>query len=157
MWCQTKNFCEILQYYFGRAKIKLNIIKNNIFRERYNKNNDLFIHLRLGDVELRTTNIIQYYENIINSIPFDKGYISSDDINHPVFQNLKNNYNLTILNLDEEETIMFGSTCKNIILSGGTFSWLIGFFAFFSKNIYYPNIQNKWYGDIFIFPNWKMI
>ena len=157
MWCQTKNFCEILQYYFGRAKIKLNIIKNNIFRERYNKNNDLFIHLRLGDVELRTTNIIQYYENIINSIPFDKGYISSDDINHPLFQNLKNNYNLTILNLDEEETIMFGSTCKNIILSGGTFSWLIGFFAFFSKNIYYPNIQNKWYGDIFIFPNWKMI
>ena len=49
---------------------------------------------------------------------------------------------------------MFGSTCNTIILSGGTFSWLIGFFAYYSKNINYPINNNKWYGDIFIFNNW---
>jgi hypothetical protein len=51
---------------------------------------------------------------------------------------------------------MFASTCNHIVLSGGTFSWLIGFLAFFSKSIYYPRIKNKWYGDIFIFPHWEM-
>jgi len=53
---------------------------------------------------------------------------------------------------------MFASTCNNLILSGGTFSWLIGFLAFYSKNIYYPlDNKNKWYGDIFIFPEWTGI
>ena len=52
---------------------------------------------------------------------------------------------------------MFGSTCNNIVLSGGTFSWLIGFLAIKSENIYYPEIKQKWYGDIFSFSNWKKI
>jgi len=52
---------------------------------------------------------------------------------------------------------MFGSTCNNIVLSGGTFSWLIGFLAIKSENIYYPELKEKWYGDIFSFLNWKNI
>jgi hypothetical protein len=54
---------------------------------------------------------------------------------------------------------MFGNTCKHIVLSGGTFSWMIGFFAYNAKNIYYPKIKNeqRWYGDIFDLPNWKAI
>jgi hypothetical protein len=60
--------------------------------------------------------------------------------------------------MTEVDTIMFGSTCNNIILSGGTFSWLIGFLAFFSKNIFYPKMQEKWYDiNIFDFENWKSI
>ena len=157
MWCQTKEFTYALKYYFSKAKTKINIIKNNIFRERYSKNNDLYIHLRLGDVKSRIKNVYQYYEKAISQIQFDNGFISSDDLNSPICLFLIHKYNLKILNYDEIETIMFASTCKHIILSGGTFSWLIGFFAFFSENIYYPNIDNKWYGDIFIFPEWKMI
>jgi len=157
MWCQTKEFTYALKYYFGKAKTKINIIKNNIFRERYSKNNDLYIHLRLGDVKSRINNVYQYYEKAISQIHFDNGFISSDDENSPICQFLIQEYNLKILNYDETDTIKFASTCKHIILSGGTFSWLIGFFAFFSENIYYPNIDNKWYGDIFFFPDWKMI
>jgi hypothetical protein len=157
MWCQTKEFTYALKYYFSKAKTKINIIKNNIFRERYSKNNDLYIHLRLGDVKSRIKNVYQYYKKAISQIHFNNGFISSDDLNSPICQFLIHKYNLKILNYDEIETIKFASTCKHIILSGGTFSWLIGFFAFFSENIYYPNIDNKWYGDIFIFPHWKMI
>lgn len=157
MWCQTKEFTYALEYYFGKAKIKINIIKNNIFRERYCKNNDLYIHLRLGDVKSRFKNVYQYYKKAISQIKFENGFISSDDVNSPICKFLINEYNLKVLNYDEIETIMFASTCKHMVLSGGTFSWLIGFFAFFSENIYYPNIHNKWYGDIFIFSHWKMI
>ena len=157
MWCQTKEFCYALKYYFGKVKIKLNIIKNNIFRKRYGKNNDLYIHLRLGYVESRFENVYKYYEKAISQIQFENGFISSDDVNSSICQFLIHKYNLKVLNYNEIETIMFASTCNHIVLSGGTFSWLIGFFAFFSKNIYYPNIRDKWYGDIFVFPHWKMI
>jgi hypothetical protein len=51
---------------------------------------------------------------------------------------------------------MFGSTTKNIILSGGTFSWLIGFLGFYSK-ILYPNFRCQWFGSIFVFDDWSRI
>lgn len=156
MWCQTQSFCYVLKNYFGRAKIKINIIKNNLFKKRYEKNNDLFIHLRLGDVESRVTNIYNSYDSVISDIEFTNGFLSSDDINNDICKRLIDKHKLKIYNSEEIETIMFASTCNHIILSGGTFSWLIGFLAFFSKNIYYPRIKNKWYGNIFVLPDWKM-
>ena len=93
----------------------------------------------------------------IKSLKFNQGYISSDNINHELCKKLINEFNLLIINRSEAETIMFGSTCNNIILSGGTFSWLIGFFALNSENIHYPDLKDKWYGDIFSFSNWKKI
>jgi hypothetical protein len=64
---------------------------------------------------------------------------------------------LEVIDLDEVKTIMFASTCKNIILSGGTFSWLMGFLAFYSEKIYYPKIKNTWYDDIFVFNDWVQV
>jgi hypothetical protein len=52
---------------------------------------------------------------------------------------------------------MFGNTCKHLVLCGGTFSWMIGFFGYYASNVYYPNIKKRWYGDIFGIPNWKCI
>jgi len=153
MWCQSRSFCYVLKYYFSRAKIKINIIKKNIFKERYENNKDLFIHLRFGDVESKTNSFYESYDNLISSLTFTNGFLSSDDINHPICQTLIKKHNLQIIDYDEIKTIMFAITCNNIILSGGTFSWLIGFLAFFSKKIYYPKIRNRWFGDIFIFPD----
>jgi hypothetical protein len=61
-----------------------------------------------------------------------------------------------VLDINEVDTIKFASTCKYIILSNGTFSWMIGVFAFFS-DIYYPIMKKKWNGDIFVFEDWKGI
>ena len=65
-------------------------------------------------------------------------------------------YNMEVFNSDMVDIVMFASTCKYIILSSGTFSWMIGLFAYFSE-IYYPKIKNKWHGDIFVFDTWKEI
>jgi hypothetical protein len=51
---------------------------------------------------------------------------------------------------------MFASSCKNVVLSNGTFSWLIGLLGFYS-NVYYPKIKTVWHGDIFVFPDWNEI
>lgn len=156
-WFQTSEFVTFLKLYFNIPNNKLKIINNNIFKHRYNNNNDLFVHVRLGDMKDRVNTIYNYYEKILSSETFDNGYISSDSIEDSLCQTLINKYNLTIVDKSEVETIMFASTCNTIILSGGTFSWLIGFFSFFSKNIYYPNIVNPWYGNIFNFLNWHSV
>ena len=44
---------------------------------------------------------------------------------------------------DEVNTIHFGSTCKNIILSHGSFSAIIGYLAF-NSNVYFPNKGTMW-------------
>ena len=154
VWFQTKEFCNILKCHFKRDIIKNKIIDKNIYKYRYDNNNDLFVHLRLGDVSQITKQQIKYYELLLSEINYNKGYISSDSIKDPFCIELILKYNLNIIDYDEAETIMFASTCNNLILSGGTFSWLIGFLAFYSKKIYYPDIENKWYGDIFSFSNW---
>jgi len=116
-----------------------------------------FIHVRLGDIiDLNFYTRYEYYDKALSQITFDNGYISSDTINHEICQKLISKYNLIIFNSNEIETIQFASTCKHLILSTGTFSWMIGIFGFFSK-IYYPTIKIKWHGDIFIFPEWKKI
>ena len=120
-------------------------------------NNNLFVHVRLGDLlEHNLNQSFRYYNNVISRIPFDKGYISSDSINHKICRNLIKRYNLIVYSSSETETIKFGSSCQHIVLSLGTFSWFIGAFSL-GKNVYYPQPLKKWHGDIFIFPEWNKI
>lgn len=157
-YCQTKDFCLHLQDKFKEIFTE-NIKKTNIFKERYNNNQDVFIHVRLGDIQNDNSksNNKEYYDNILSVLNFEKGYISSDTIKSDFCQFLIKKYNLEIIDLDEVKTIMFASTCKNIILSGGTFSWLIGFLSFYSHKIYYPKNKKTWYGDIFAFDDWIQV
>ena len=155
---QTKEITNFLYNYLHTDIIKSNIIENNTFKERYNKNNDLFIHIRLNDAEIWNPGIT-YYINTIKIINFDNIYISTDDKNHNIVIKLLQLYPTSnLINYNEITTFQFASTCKHIILSHGTFSALIGYLAFFS-NIYYPEYElNKlWYGDIFSINNWNKI
>jgi hypothetical protein len=70
-------------------------------------------------------------------------------MNHEVIQYLIRKYNLIPFQKNDIETIMFANTCKKLILSGGTYSWLLGFFAFYSSEIYYPKYEKPWFGNIF--------
>ena len=97
---------------------------------------------------------LAYYNEILSGLAFEKGYISSDSIDDDMCKILIKKYNLQIINFCEISTIMFATTCKKILLSGGTFSWLIGFLAFYSDAIYYPKRKNTWYDDIFVFDDW---
>jgi GR25 family glycosyltransferase involved in LPS biosynthesis len=158
MWCQTCEFSHYLKSYFDEDEQKNHIIKNNIYKERYNTNNDVFVHIRLGDIieHIEWCQTFEYYDKILANIKFDNGYISSDSIDYYLCKKLIKKYNLQIINTDEISTIMFGSTCKYIVLSGGTFSWIIGFLAYYSE-VYYPKIIHKWHGDIFVFKTWNEI
>jgi len=152
---QTKEITNFLYNYLHTDKIKSNIIEHNPFNERYNKNNDLYIHIRLTDVAHFNPGFT-YYANAIKNIFFDNLYISTDDNTNNIVKKLLNLYpSSRLINFDEITTFQFASTCKHIILSHGSFSAIIGYLSFFS-NIYYPEYElNKiWYGDMFSIDNW---
>jgi hypothetical protein len=152
---QTKDITNFLYNYLHTDKIKSNIIAHNPFNERYGKNNDLYIHIRLTDTAHFNPGIT-YYVNAIKNVTFDKLYISTDDPNHSIILELLQLYpDAQLLYYDEISTFQFASTCKNIILSHGSFSAVIGYLAFFST-IYYPQYESGkiWYGDIFSIDSW---
>ena len=153
-----KKISNLLYNYLREDRHKQNIIDNNKFKERYNKNNDLFIHIRLTDVAHLNPGIT-YYKNAIQGINFDNLYISTDDKNHSIVTELLQLYpSSQLFESDEITTFQFASTCRNIILSHGSFSAVIGYLSFFS-NIYYPEYEpgKIWYGDMFSIDNWTKL
>ena len=157
VWCQTREFAQYLREYFNQDENKSKIISSNKHSQRYNTYNDLCVHVRLGDIANREfAQPFEYYDMAISKIQFDSGYITSDSPKHPICVKLAEKYNLKVLTYDIAETIQFASTCKHIVLSSGTFSWLIGLFGYFS-NVSYPNIKIRWHGDVFIFDDWDCI
>ena len=146
----VKYFNNVNNFYCQR------IINNNCFKNRYNNNNDLFIHIRAGDIfsnsnaQLNKTQIYptyQFYKNILDKNNYDNIYIASDNIEHELCKKIIENYKVTIIDKTYLDTLMFGITCKEIIVSSGSYSFLFALFAFYTKNIYFDNkagyIENK--------------
>ena len=120
-----------------------NIIDKNPYKERYKNNNDIFLHIRLTDTKQWNVGI-DYFIHCINSLKYDNIYIGSDNFNDELIKKLKTLYpSVIFIDKNPIETIQFGSTCKNIILSHGSFSAVIGYLGFFS-NVYFMNKNPKW-------------
>ena len=152
---QTKKISNLLYNYLHTDTVKSNIIGKNRFSKRYNANNDLFVHIRLGDVT-RFSPGIRYYMKTIKAIDYENLYISSDSPSHAIIEALIQKYpNANLVKYDEITTFQFASTCKHIVLSHGSFSAVIGYLSFFSA-VYYPEYEadKMWYGDIFSINGW---
>jgi hypothetical protein len=168
-----KNFLLQTHTYFQSRPISINlhnylhlpevsgpIMNANKFKHRYNSNNDIFIHVRLGDVAHFNPGLA-YYEKVINSLSYKKPdniYISSDSIDNIICKLLIKKHGAKEINYDYLDTIRFGSTCKYLILSHGSFSATIGNLAYYSE-IYYPKYDPRkiWYGDMFTGNGWNEI
>jgi hypothetical protein len=154
---QTSALSLFLRNYFRSAPIRASIESHNRFAPRYNNNNDAFVHVRLGDITGTVHTLpLSYYENALSGIDFSGGYISSDSPDHEICKTLSEKYGLTIFNEDEVSTIMLASTCKHLVLSHGTYSWVIGVLGYYS-DVYNPDFTAAWHGDIFNMPGWKKV
>ena len=156
---QSKDISIFLHDYLHKNAVKTNIINKNPFANRYNANNDVIVHIRLDDVSKYNPGIA-YYLHVLSIIQFDDLYITTDEINHLIIRQILQKYkNAKILyRCNETQIIQFASTCKNVILSHGSFSAIIGYLSFFS-NIYYPEYEpsKMWYGDMFSIDGWNKI
>ena len=147
-YSQTKDITNEIIKYLHDEEIMNHYINNNHYKTRFNNNNDCFIHIRLGDVskKLNLDKIFKYYIYILNTINVDNIYISSDSPQHNKIKELLELYsNSSIINYNEVDTIHFGSTCKYVILSQGTFSAVIGYLSYYSNVYYYiPDNSTCW-------------
>ncbi len=152
-YMQTQDITNLLYEYLRKKSVKNNIIKHSPFKNRYENNNDMFIHIRLGDVINKNPGLDYYIYSVkylFNKNKIDNIFIASDSPEHNIVQELLK-YPLTcLINMNEVETIQFGSTCKYIILSNGTYSSTIGYLGFNTDEIIYPKVINIWHGDIYI-------
>lgn len=151
-YCQTREHMKYICDHFYNNLFETSVIPKNPYKERYQKNNDVYIHVRLGDV-VGLNPGYKYYDHVLSKISFTNGYISSDSITNPICEELIMNYGLEVIDADLVKTIQYASTCKHIVLSNGTLSWLIGFFGIYST-VYYPKLIEQWHGDIYVCPNW---
>ena len=143
-YLQTQVISDLIYKELNSTIQKSNITKHNPFKDRYNNNNDLFIHIRLGDVQIYNPGVA-YYLKCIRQTVFTNLYIGSDTLDHSIIKQLQKEYPAIILvDKSPEQTIQFGSTCDHIILSHGTFSAVIGYLSFFAAEIYYPDKLSCW-------------
>lgn len=158
-YLQVKEIVDMIYEYLRTHEVQSKIISYNPFKYRYNNNNDLYVHVRLGDV-IRFSPGLVYYMNAIKNVKYDKLYISTESPDHEYIETLLKEFpGSHLLPYDEIKTIQFASTCKHIILSHGTFSAVIGYLAFFAENVYFPEFEkNKvWYGAIHFIPSWTKL
>ncbi len=158
-WLAAQNhpFALRLYNFFRDASIKESIQNANKYKARYNANNDVFVHIRLDDVAHLSPGY-DYYDAAIKETGALGGFISSDSPDHPFVTGLAAKYNLEIIQKNEVDTIMLGSTCRHLVLSYGTFSWMIGALAFFAADVCIPPKKYAtWVGDIFGMPDWKIV
>ena len=155
---QTKESTRMIDDFFREKQTQESIIQSNPFRDRYDTNNDCFMHIRLGDVTHLTPGV-HYYLTALSQFDFDHLFIASDSPNHRMVNEIREKYpKSTIVTLNEVMTIQFGSTCRHLILSNGSFSAVIGYLGFWSS-VYHPEYypENAWHGDLFSIDGWHAI
>ena len=157
---QSKLISNRIYAYLNEPKVKENIILKNPCKERYNTNNDVFIHVRVADAKKFNPGAKYYLKAIQNISHYDTIFLSSDNRYDSIVKEIVKKYpTIQIINLDSINTIQFASTCKHVILSHGTFSAIIGYLAFCS-NVSYPDYawaSRMWHGDVFSIDGWNRI
>lgn len=158
---QTSEIINKIYEFLRQEKVMQSVIQHNPFKERYNNNNDAYVHVRLGDVKSKNPGL-EYYINALEKMDFDNLYISTDTKTHKIITEIKRKYRtkkeVHMVEYGKIQTIQFASTCKNILLSHGTYSAIIGYLAYFS-NVSYPfyDKENAWCGEIFNIKGWNEI
>lgn len=159
-YLQVKEIINLIYDEFRKDNVKSKIMAQNPFKARYNQNNDLYVHVRLGDIVHCNPGLTYYINAIRNVSSYDKLYISTETPDHDYIQTLLKEFPAAeLVSYNQVETIQFASTCKHIILSHGSYSAVIGYLAFFTENVYFPEFEKgkMWYGALFFIPSWKKL
>jgi len=156
---QRGDIVRHIRSYLTNQSVKESIVNKNPFSSRYDSNNDAFVHIRLTDTRGANPGLA-YYLKALSMSTFDTLYIATDDFEDDIIKGLLAAYpTAELVNKSEVETIQFGSTCKHVILSHGSFSVIIGLLSYYS-DVFYPQHREGhiWYEpSAFDIPEWKVV
>jgi hypothetical protein len=163
-YLQTPEVIALIYSFLRRPAIANSIMAANPYRQLYKNNDFTFVHVRLTDAK-RFSPGSKYFLKAIAATKFTTLYIASDDFEDEIIKEITAVYpNAVLFSATPTQTLQFGSTCRNVILSGGSFSAMIGLLAFFSM-VQYPenaHIKNdpdlgEWCGDMFSGHGWTKV
>jgi hypothetical protein len=167
-YLQTPEISALVYSFLRRAAIYTSIMAANPYKQFYKNNNFTFLHVRLTDVRHYSPGS-KYFLKAIAATQFSTLYIASDNLEDEIIKEITAVYpNAVLFSATPIQTLQFGSTCRNIILSGGSFSAMIGMLALFStvqypesSNIGYDSVNGihnrQWCGDMFSGHGWTMV
>lgn len=130
---------KLMKYYY--QKYIKDIIKFNFDNIEINKN-DLFIHIRSGDIFEKNPHSyyvqppLIYYKNIIQN--YQKTNIIYEDDKNPCVNELKKINNVNMLNIDIEQTLREFLKATHLAIGFGTFGLLLYIMNTNLKKIYMP-------------------
>ena len=123
------------------------------------KHKDKFlIHYRLGDVERISGDCpYEYFEKTINILEkkgLKQGYLITDSPSHPKINRILNNFHqIELYHASPMEDLIFGMAFDNIVLSKGTYSFILGYNSK-ATSIYYEDVIWNWTPKIFLEEKW---
>ena len=123
-WLQTASWAHMLLSDVIPT-LQPGLLRANPWRDRAGKNNDLFVHLRLGDATQWTPRAVEDFCVAIKATKYDDIYVASDSLSHQDVRILQTQFGAKLFNASTVKTIQFGSLCKHIIVTDGTFGWMI--------------------------------
>ena len=139
---QSKKISDKIHECLNSSEVSEKIIQKNQYKNRYNNNNDCFIHIRLGDVAQWNPGF-EYYRGILSTLKVDNIYIATDSPHHSIIKELQEKYpNVKMFDGSLSNIIKFASTNKYVILSYGTFSAVIGYLSYHST-VFYKKVSDK--------------
>lgn len=157
-WFQLGETTTLVRDFLHSDPVKASVMQTNPCRDRYQTNEDLFVHIRLGDVAHRTQTPIEYYLHAIRQVAHDTLYLASDSFNHPMVEAIRKVHpEAILLDADVLNTMWFASTCKYMVLSHGTFSACIGYLGYFTEKVYYLNEETWCPLDPFVGKGWQPV
>lgn len=155
---KPNEFDNLIDKYL-KAYINYDIKLNNIYNLDFN--NDLFIHIRSGDIFEKNNYVnddvnsdlfkwfiqppYSFYEKIINENINKKIYILSENINNPIIEKIMNNFeNCKFLSNEIETDFQILLNSKYLVSSTSDFVLTAVFLSNY-KNIIYASRENYYY------------
>ena len=146
------------KYIFENEEILFHY-RNCIIPKYVDNTSDLFVHVRLGDIDNKFNLPYDYYHQQISSTSYNNCFISSDSPNHEIIKKLKDNFKNVQLftGFSPSFAIRYGANCKNLVLSAGTFSFCMLLFNRCDAEVYCIDNETmrdkfnikQWTGDMF--------
>lgn len=132
-----------LNGYFQNKEIFLrqeviDFYRNTIVPKSINNPSDLFVHVRLGDIQNNFNLPYFYYKNQLSKINYNTCFLSSDSIDNEIVNKIKCNFkNISIFDGWQPSFIIrYAANCDKILLSAGSFSFCMALFRIKDSEVY---------------------
>lgn len=131
----------------------------NIYKPKQlvEKKEGVWVHARLGDVDLHRSGTVEYYRKVLTKLNCKEGVITTDgmSVDHDLVKTLMKEFNLKLECSSPIETLINSLAYSKKVLSSGTFSWWMGVLGDNDVVYYYDVPENlRWHLPIFNRPDW---